>query len=111
MFYSINSVIVKEGTIFAYTIKSTGSNDTCGQKKNSKFIKTEIYENQSIRLGLYPWRQDQAIFRKRNYRQQISTYRSRLYSSILGNGRSGKDYRCKCAIEIRKCRMFITIEL
>lgn len=57
--------------------------------------------------GLSSQRQDQAIFRKGNNRQQISTYRSRLYSSILGNGRSGKDYRCKRAIEIRKCRMFI----
>ena len=37
----------------------------------------------------------------RNYRQQISTYRSRLYSSILENGRSGKDYRCKCVIAFR----------
>lgn len=36
-----------------------------------------------------------------NNRQQISTYRSRLYSSILGKGRSGKDYRCKCVIAFR----------
>ncbi len=69
-----------------------------------------MFENQSIRLCLCPWGQDQAIFRKRNYRQQISTYRSRLYSSILGKGRCGRDYRCKCVIEIRKCRMFLTID-
>ena len=36
---------------------------------------------------------NQAVFRKGNNRQQISTFRFRLYSFILGNGRSGKDYR------------------